>query len=81
MKNSIAAVLNSEDHYFACLENENDIHFSLFLVSPSVYFQTSWYILLNLKQKGIFCYIGVIWANATALTLSLPSENICKTVE
>lgn len=60
MKNSIAAVLNSEDHYSACLENENDIHFSLFLVSPSVYFQTSWYILLNLKKKKVSFVILVL---------------------
>lgn len=47
IKDSLAAVLNSEDCYSACLENENDTRFSLPLLSPSVHFQTVWYILLS----------------------------------
>ena len=60
IKNSIAAVLNSKDHYSTCLENQNDTCFSLPLLSPSVHFQTVWCISLNGKKKSFvnWCCLG-----------------------
>lgn len=58
MKNSIAAVLNSEDHYSACLENENDIHFPLGLTISLL--SNSLVYFTKLKKKKVSFVILVL---------------------